>query len=51
MRARPPGDSLVRATLWTGAMIAAFLLQMIAVRELSENLGVFQICSSAAPSR
>ncbi|MDE0058765.1 MAG: DMT family transporter [Defluviicoccus sp.] len=43
MKALPPGDTLIRATAWTLAMIASFLLQMIAVRELSANLGVFQI--------
>ena len=37
------GDVLIAATLWMGAMIASFLLQMVAVRELSANLGVFQI--------
>ena len=40
---RLPGDTLFRATGWTGAMIASFLLQMVAVRELSDSLGVFQI--------
>lgn len=43
MRARFLNDTLIVATGWMGVMIASFLLQMIAVRELSENLGVFQI--------
>ncbi|MDE0335894.1 MAG: DMT family transporter, partial [Defluviicoccus sp.] len=43
MSARLFNDTLVMATGWMGVMIASFLLQMIAVRELSENLGVFQI--------
>ena len=43
MTLRLSGDTLFRATGWTGAMIASFLLQMVAVRELSDNLGVFQI--------
>ena len=43
MTARLPGDTLVRAAGWMGGMIASFLLQLIAVRELSDSLGVFQI--------
>ena len=43
MSSRFFNDTLVMATGWMGVMIASFLLQMIAVRELSENLGVFQI--------
>lgn len=43
MSSRFLNDTLVTATGWMGVMIASFLLQMIAVRELSENLGVFQI--------
>ena len=43
MTARFLNDTLVMAAGWMGVMIASFLLQMIAVRELSENLGVFQI--------
>ena len=43
MSSRFLNDTLVMATGWMGVMIASFLLQMIAVRELSENLGVFQI--------
>ena len=43
MSSRFLNDTLVTATGWMGMMIASFLLQMIAVRELSENLGVFQI--------
>ena len=43
MKARFFNDTLIRATGWMCAMIASFLLQMVAVRELSGNLGVFQI--------
>ena len=43
IRERLLNDTLIVATGWMSAMIASFLLQMIAVRELSENLGVFQI--------
>ena len=43
MKTRFFDDALLGAAGWMGAMIASFLLQMIAVRELSENLGVFQI--------
>ena len=43
MKTRLVGDTLIAATGWMGAMIASFLLQMIAVRELSDNLDVFQI--------
>ena len=43
IRERFLNDTLIVATGWMSAMIASFLLQMIAVRELSENLGVFQI--------
>lgn len=43
MKTRLFGDTLIAATGWMGAMIASFLLQMIAVRELSDNLDVFQI--------
>ena len=43
MTARFFNDTLIRATGWMCGMIASFLLQMVAVRELSGNLGVFQI--------
>ncbi|MDE0173264.1 MAG: DMT family transporter [Defluviicoccus sp.] len=43
MSSRLLNDTLFTAAGWMGVMIASFLLQMIAVRELSENLGVFQI--------
>ena len=43
MTERLKGDVPVAAALWMGGMIASFLLQMVAVRELSANLGVFQI--------
>lgn len=43
MKTALSGDTLILTTGWMGAMIASFLLQMIAVRELSGNLDVFQI--------